>query len=100
MAPVDSPLLKTRVFNLYKTGTLFKDEWVAPSNYAFTILLLLGGDVVAKALAQLVGGPIAPVAFSFGMSSSFEPWEAGRVSQSRTPEDQSMFNGKLNEKKS
>ena len=38
----------------------------SPSNYAFTILLLLGGDVVARALAQLAGGKLTPVAFSFG----------------------------------
>ena len=48
-------------------ATWFRDEWKSPSNYAFTILLLLGGDVVTRALAQLVGSRFTPVAFSFGM---------------------------------
>jgi len=49
-----------------RPSTLFRNEWKNPSNYAFTILLLLGGDVVACALAQLAGGKLTPVAFSFG----------------------------------
>lgn len=32
----------------------------------FSILLILGGDVVCRAIAQLAGTRIAPVAFSFG----------------------------------
>lgn len=31
-----------------------------------SVLLLVGGDVIQRALAQLSGGPITPVAFSFG----------------------------------
>ncbi|KAI0140456.1 hypothetical protein GGR57DRAFT_425807 [Xylariaceae sp. FL1272] len=48
------------------TSDAFRQTWSSPSNYAFTILLLVGGDVVAKALAQLSGSRITPVAFSFG----------------------------------
>jgi len=32
----------------------------------FSVLLLLGGDVIARALAQLAGGMVTPVAVSFG----------------------------------
>ena len=55
-----------RHFDASAPSTLFRTEWKSPSNYAFTILLLLGGDVVARALAQLAGGRLTPVAFSFG----------------------------------
>src|SRR5271156_6546972 len=55
-----------RPFDASVPSALFRNEWRSPSNYAFTILLLLGGDVVACALAQLVGGRLTPVAFSFG----------------------------------
>jgi hypothetical protein len=55
-----------RPFDASAPSTWFRNEWRSPSNYAFTILLLLGGDVVACALAQLVGDRLTPVAFSFG----------------------------------
>jgi hypothetical protein len=55
-----------RPFNASAPAISFRNEWKSPSNYAFTILLLLGGDVVARALAQLAGGKLTPVAFSFG----------------------------------
>ena len=55
-----------RPFDASVPSALFRDEWKSPSNYAFTILLLLGGDVVACALAQLAGDKLTPVAFSFG----------------------------------
>src|ERR1700753_2120690 len=55
-----------RPFDASIPSLWFREEWKSPSNYAFTILLLLGGDVVAKALAQLAGGRLTPVAFSFG----------------------------------
>ena len=62
MAPIP------RDFDPDAPSLAFRDEWTNPSNYAFTILLLLGGDVVGRALAQLVGGWVTPVAFSFGVS--------------------------------
>ncbi|KAL6164520.1 hypothetical protein ACJQWK_09252 [Exserohilum turcicum] len=43
----------------------FSEQWKNPSD-VFSVLLILGGDVVARALAQLAGSGIAPVAFSFG----------------------------------
>ncbi|KZM24049.1 uncharacterized protein EKO05_0004612 [Ascochyta rabiei] len=43
----------------------FATQWRNPSD-VFSILLILGGDVVARALAQLAGSGVTPVAFSFG----------------------------------
>ena len=45
-----------------------KNQWSNPSDI-FTILLLIGGDVVRVAVAQLCVGPVpylTPVTFSFG----------------------------------
>jgi hypothetical protein len=67
MAPFYEHVPRSRNFNLKAPSAAFEAVWVSPSNYAFTILLLLGGDVVSRALAQLAGGYITPVAFSFGM---------------------------------
>lgn len=47
----------------------FSEQWKNPSD-VFSVLLILGGDVVARALAQLAGSGIAPVAFSFGKSQT------------------------------
>ncbi|KAH7130561.1 hypothetical protein B0J11DRAFT_602911 [Dendryphion nanum] len=69
MAPYLKETLQTREFDLNGPSPAFKALWVTPSNYAFTILLLLGGDVVSRALAQLAGGFVTPVAFSFGWVS-------------------------------
>lgn len=44
------------------------NQWSNPSDI-FTILLLIGGDVVRVAVAQLCVGPVpylTPVTFSFG----------------------------------
>ncbi|KAI2468954.1 hypothetical protein F4781DRAFT_241175 [Annulohypoxylon bovei var. microspora] len=43
----------------------FSDQFKNPTD-VFSVLLILGGDVVARALAQLVGSRVTPVAFSFG----------------------------------
>ncbi|KAK7056637.1 hypothetical protein VNI00_002354 [Paramarasmius palmivorus] len=44
---------------------LIGETWRNPSD-TLSILLLIGGDVVLKALAQLSGRRVVPVAFSFG----------------------------------
>ncbi|KAI0095770.1 hypothetical protein GGR51DRAFT_544644 [Nemania sp. FL0031] len=64
-----APTLLTRAFDLNAVSASFRGTWSSPSNYAFTILLLVGGDVVSMALAQLAGGRLTPVAFSFGWVS-------------------------------
>ncbi|KAF2195114.1 hypothetical protein K469DRAFT_648722 [Zopfia rhizophila CBS 207.26] len=69
MAPFYKHFLQSRDFDLNAPSAAFEAQWMSPSNYAFTILLLLGGDVVSRALAQLAGGRITPVAFSFGWVS-------------------------------
>lgn len=66
MAPILDLIFQRRDFNTSAPADSFSQEWSQPSNYAFTILLLLGGDLINRALAQLAGGWITPVAFSFG----------------------------------
>lgn len=67
MAPTTHHTFIRRDFDPGAPSTAFADEWSKPSNYAFTVLLLVGGDVVNRALAQLVGGFVTPIAFSFGI---------------------------------
>ena len=43
-------------------------QWRNP-NDILSLLLIVGGDVIQKALAQLSGGRVVPVAFSFGWVS-------------------------------
>lgn len=66
MSPIQ-PDLATRdsSFNPGLPSEAFKAQWKHPSD-VFSVLLLVGGDVVAAATAQLAGGWITPVAFSFG----------------------------------
>ena len=52
----------------FSTGAWLRDQWSNPSDI-FTILLIIGGDVVQVAIAQLCAGPVpglTPVSFSFG----------------------------------
>lgn len=69
MAPILQSLFARHDFDPSAPADAFASEWSQPSNYAFTILLLLGGDLINRALAQLAGGVITPVAFSFGWVS-------------------------------
>lgn len=45
----------------------FFEQWTHPGD-VFSVLLILGGDVVGRALAQLAGGRLTPPTFSFGTS--------------------------------
>ncbi|PVF93328.1 hypothetical protein CPB86DRAFT_790222 [Serendipita vermifera] len=49
---------------------LIRQQWQNPRDI-FSLLLIIGGDIVQKAIAQMSGGPygITPVAFSFGWVS-------------------------------
>lgn len=58
-----------RSFNPGEPSSEFWTQWKNPSD-VFSVLLILGGDVVGRALAQLAGSAVTPVAFSFGMSLS------------------------------
>jgi hypothetical protein len=66
MAPTLRNLFHSRDFQPSEPSDSFRSEWTDPSNYAFTVLLLVGGDLINRALAQMAGGWITPVAFSFG----------------------------------
>lgn len=58
-----------RSFDLGTSPSEFSQQWTRPAD-VFSVLLILGGDVVGRALAQLAGSGLTPVAFSFGVPSS------------------------------
>ncbi|UNI18549.1 hypothetical protein JDV02_004812 [Purpureocillium takamizusanense] len=64
MAPRLPPLWSRETFSDASSGE-FAAQWSNPGD-VFSILLLLGGDVINQALAQLAGSGLAPVTFSFG----------------------------------
>ncbi|CAN5957291.1 unnamed protein product [Sphagnum jensenii] len=47
------------------TDSLLSSQWQNPSDI-LSVLLIIGGDVIQKAIAQLSGDHLVPVAFSFG----------------------------------
>ncbi|KAF3358570.1 hypothetical protein VdG1_00130 [Verticillium dahliae VDG1] len=63
--PPRLPFIASRDFSTASTSNEFRDQWTRPGD-VFSVLLLLGGEIVARALAQLAGRGVAPVTFSFG----------------------------------
>lgn len=59
------PSVLNRSLNPGRTNEEFAAQWSHPAD-VFSVLLILGGDVINRALAQLVGKRVCPVAFSFG----------------------------------
>ena len=59
------PILEAR---WHQASSRLASQWENP-NDVLTVLLIIGGDIVQKALAQLSGGYFVPVAFSFGWVS-------------------------------
>jgi len=49
-------------------SSLLRDQFTNPSE-VLAVLLLIGGDIIQKAIAQMCGKTITPVAFSFGWVS-------------------------------
>lgn len=66
MAPISLSSI-SRSFNsdISHTSNALREQWITPTDI-FSVLLILGGDVIARALAQLAGSGFAPVTFSFG----------------------------------
>ncbi|PLB54560.1 hypothetical protein P170DRAFT_373799 [Aspergillus steynii IBT 23096] len=64
MPPMSFQLL-ARNFDPMQASIELSDQWKNPSD-VFSVLLILGGDIVARALAQVSGSRLTPVAFSFG----------------------------------
>ncbi|KFZ13811.1 hypothetical protein V501_03513 [Pseudogymnoascus sp. VKM F-4519 (FW-2642)] len=67
------PLLKTALMILRRASfdpglpsDEFSEQWTHPGD-VFSVLLILGGDVVGRALAQVAGAGFTPVTFSFGL---------------------------------
>jgi hypothetical protein len=50
------------------TSSQLRSQWSNPRDI-FSLLLLIGGDIIQKALSQFVGRKFKPVAFSFGWVS-------------------------------
>lgn len=65
MAPLLGTLSLRRALDFGSSSNAFRSQWTNPGD-AFSILLILGGDIVGLALAQLAGSSFTPVAFSFG----------------------------------
>ncbi|KAH6666290.1 hypothetical protein B0J14DRAFT_604564 [Halenospora varia] len=72
MPPISSFVLqllaRENISHLAATSNELRQQWAQPTD-VFNVLLLLGGDIVNKALAQLSGSVITPVTFSFGWVS-------------------------------
>jgi len=64
--PLLSIIFTRHLFNPSNIANELRTQWIHPSD-VFSVLLLLGGDVISRALAQLAGGSVTPVAFSFGV---------------------------------
>lgn len=56
---------RSQTFNSTTAPQGLRSQWTHPGD-VFSVLLILGPDVVRRALAQLAGGALTPVAFSFG----------------------------------
>ncbi|KAF7921446.1 hypothetical protein EAE99_007754 [Botrytis elliptica] len=68
MSPIMKAWVNLRSVNITNpttTADYFASQWVDPSDI-FSVLLLLGPEIVQQAVAQLAGRAITPVAFSFG----------------------------------
>lgn len=65
MPTVPPPRLFSRNLDFSVPSGEFSNQWTHPTD-VFSVLLILGGDIVHRALAQLAGSKVTPVAFSFG----------------------------------
>jgi hypothetical protein len=59
-------LLRRASFDSGLPSDEFSEQWTHPGG-VFSVLLILGGDVVGRALAQVAGTGLTPVTFSFGL---------------------------------
>ena len=70
MSPIRSIALNSqpRANSSHFSGSadMLRQQWTQPTD-VISVLLLLGGEIVNKALAQLAGGILTPVTFSFGV---------------------------------
>ncbi|KAJ5701584.1 hypothetical protein N7488_009132 [Penicillium malachiteum] len=71
MAPFSRvQVARTSVFQPDDPSSEFSEHWTHPGD-VFSVLLILGGDVVARTLAQLTGPVIGAPSFSFGWVAYF-----------------------------
>ena len=64
------------IFNPGIPSGEFSEQWKHPGD-VFSVLLILGGDVVGRALAQFAGGWLRPPSFSFGEFSASTTYSLG-----------------------
>lgn len=64
-AAAAAKLLKRSKTTDFNGVSLLKGEWAAPAD-VLTVVMIIGGDIVQVALAQLAGGWYTPCPFSFG----------------------------------
>ena len=57
-------------------------QWSKPTD-VLTVLMIVGGDIVKSALAQLAGDSFTPVAFSFGASTLHVHTDASQRASAR-----------------
>ncbi|KAI9767031.1 MAG: hypothetical protein M1840_005990 [Geoglossum simile] len=60
-----STIFRARSATNTETSQQLRAQWASPGDI-FSVLLIIGGDVIQAALAQLSGGKLTPVTFSFG----------------------------------
>lgn len=60
----------------------FRTQWTRPSD-TFSVLLIVGGDVIQLTLANLTGGIVTPIAFSFGWVAYAVTAALGAMSNNR-----------------
>ncbi|KAK7742425.1 hypothetical protein SLS62_010733 [Diatrype stigma] len=63
-------------------ATALRDQWTAPGDI-FSILLILGGDIVQLSIVALAGGAFTPATFSFGWVSYAITALLGAVGENR-----------------
>jgi hypothetical protein len=61
-------LKRNAAFDPSVPSTELHQQWIQPGD-VFSLLLILGGEVVARSLAQTTGRRIGPPSFSFGASN-------------------------------
>ena len=77
------------------TANWLQKQWSNPSDI-FTVLLIIGGDVVRAAVAQLCIGPVpylTPVTFSFGWVQEYHSTRSLSTALTTAGLLRSVFNG-------
>jgi hypothetical protein len=70
MAPIlVTTMARDSGFGPPATSKKFRVQWIHPGNVFSVLLILGGGDIIIRALAQLASSRLTPVTFSFSIVS-------------------------------